>query len=63
MRCLNRLVLFFLFTTALSGVVASAQMPSTAVPDEMMRISGAQYESLPYVSLRWKRNCTWIALR
>jgi hypothetical protein len=34
MRCLNRLVLFFLFTTALSGVVASAQMPSAAVPDD-----------------------------
>jgi Putative beta-barrel porin-2, OmpL-like. bbp2 len=34
MRCLNRLILFFLFVTILSGLVASAQMPSTATPND-----------------------------
>jgi hypothetical protein len=34
MRCLKRLVLFFLCATVLLGVVASAQMPSATVPND-----------------------------
>jgi hypothetical protein len=34
MRCLNRLVLFFLCATVLLGVVASAQTPSATVPND-----------------------------